>query len=71
MAKVLLTGASGFVGGHLLRELLGHGHQVSALSRSESSDKPIQSAGAPCLASNEDKMAVVVHDIPMTPHFSV
>jgi dihydroflavonol-4-reductase len=46
MARVLLTGASGFVGGHLMRELLGQGHQVYALSRTESSDKSIAGAGA-------------------------
>lgn len=46
MAKVLLTGASGFVGGHLMRELLGHGHQVTALSRSENADRIIQAGGA-------------------------
>lgn len=49
MANVLLTGASGFVGGHLLRELLAHGHQVRALSRSTKSDSVVAGAGAePC-----------------------
>lgn len=46
MAKVLLTGASGFVGGHLMQELLGQGHQVVALSRSENSDRAIRRGGA-------------------------
>ena len=46
MANILLTGASGFVGGHLLRELLSHGHQVSALSRSERSDQLLSAGGA-------------------------
>ena len=46
MAKVLLTGASGFVGGHLLSELLANGHQVRALSRSVKSDSSIVAAGA-------------------------
>ena len=46
MAQILLTGASGFVGSHLLRELLHNGHQVRALSRSMSSDQAIVAQGA-------------------------
>ncbi|MFH1475737.1 MAG: NAD-dependent epimerase/dehydratase family protein, partial [Chloroflexota bacterium] len=34
MSTVLVTGASGFVGSHLLPELLGSGHRVVALVRS-------------------------------------
>jgi dihydroflavonol-4-reductase len=46
MANVLLTGASGFVGGHLLTELLLQGHQVRGLSRSANSDRMLAAAGA-------------------------
>lgn len=46
MASVLLTGATGFVGAHLMRELLTQGHAVAALSRSASGDRLIQAAGA-------------------------
>ena len=46
MAEVLITGASGFVGGHVLRELLAHGHAVRALSRSPASDAALAAAGA-------------------------
>lgn len=46
MAEVLITGASGFVGGHVLRELLAHGHTVRALSRSAASDALLAAAGA-------------------------
>ena len=34
---ILLTGASGFVGGHLIREALARGYSVRAVVRSESS----------------------------------
>jgi nucleoside-diphosphate-sugar epimerase len=46
MAQILLTGASGFVGGHLLHELVGQGHVVKALSRSDRSDRALSAAGA-------------------------
>lgn len=45
MADVLLTGATGFVGSHLLRELLAAGHRVRALSRSETGDAGLRAAG--------------------------
>jgi nucleoside-diphosphate-sugar epimerase len=35
--KILVTGASGFVGSHLLRRLSGSGHQIVALSRTPDS----------------------------------
>lgn len=45
MAKVLLTGATGFLGGHLLSQLLADGHQVRALYRNEASRQAL--AGLP------------------------
>ncbi len=46
MATVFLTGASGFLGGHLLRELRSAGADVKALSRRPESDAAIEAAGA-------------------------
>ncbi len=46
MAEVLITGASGFVGAQVLRELLAQGHAVRALSRSAASDAVLAAAGA-------------------------
>lgn len=43
---VLLTGATGFLGQHLLRELIAAGHPVRALSRSVEADALLSSQGA-------------------------
>ena len=46
MVKIFLTGATGWIGRHILPELLARGHTVTALSRSEASDAKIKAAGA-------------------------
>ena len=33
--NVALTGATGFIGSHVMAELLGHGHEVTALVRDD------------------------------------
>ncbi|MEZ5692416.1 MAG: NAD-dependent epimerase/dehydratase family protein [Altererythrobacter sp.] len=43
--KIFITGASGFVGGAATRALVAKGHEVLAMSRSESSDTKIRAAG--------------------------
>lgn len=43
--KCLVTGATGFTGGHLARRLVANGHQVRALVRPGSNTAPLQSAG--------------------------
>ncbi len=55
MTTVFLTGASGFLGGHLLRELLAAGCSVKALSRRVESDAAIRAqGGAPVRAELAD-----------------
>jgi nucleoside-diphosphate-sugar epimerase len=44
--KVLVTGGSGFVGSHLIDQLVVLGHQVRAISRSESSSAYLRTLGA-------------------------
>ncbi|MEO9077820.1 MAG: NAD-dependent epimerase/dehydratase family protein [Rhodanobacter sp.] len=56
MTTVLLTGASGFLGAHLLHELRAAGHDVRALSRRPESDDAIAATGAtPVRASLADR----------------
>ena len=43
--RIFITGASGFVGGAAARHLVAKGHEVLAMSRSESSDAKIRDAG--------------------------
>lgn len=46
IGKAFVTGGAGFVGGHLIRELVGRGTRVVALARSEGSAERVRSLGA-------------------------
>jgi nucleoside-diphosphate-sugar epimerase len=57
--KVALTGATGFIGSHILTELLGHGHEVSAFVRDNAQADMVAARGAkPMVVDLYDRPAV-------------
>jgi nucleoside-diphosphate-sugar epimerase len=57
--KVALTGATGFIGSHVLTELHAHGHEVTALVRSDDQADVVKARGAtPVVIDLYDRPAV-------------
>jgi len=57
--KVTLTGATGFIGSHILTELQQHGHQVTALVHDDAGAKTVAARGAtPAVVDLFDRAAV-------------
>jgi nucleoside-diphosphate-sugar epimerase len=60
--KVVLTGATGFIGSHILSELQGHGHEITALVRTEADGETVAASGAvPAIVDLYDRPAVLSH----------
>jgi nucleoside-diphosphate-sugar epimerase len=58
--KVALTGATGFIGSHILTELHDHGHEVTALVRDDTQADIVKARGAtPAVVDLYDRPAVV------------
>ena len=57
--KVALTGATGFVGSHVLADLYKHGHEVTALVRDDAQADAVAARGAtPAVVDLYDRPAV-------------
>jgi nucleoside-diphosphate-sugar epimerase len=58
--KIALTGATGFVGSHILAELVSHDHEVTALVRDDTEATSVTARGAtPAIVDLNDRPAVV------------
>lgn len=57
--KVFVTGASGFIGSAVVKELIGAGHQVIGLARSENSAKIVSDLGAEVLLGSLDDLEIL------------
>lgn len=56
--NILLTGATGFLGSHLLKELLQEGHEVTILKRSGSNCRRIQKSLDKCRSYDIDRISL-------------
>jgi nucleoside-diphosphate-sugar epimerase len=57
--KVFVTGASGFIGAEVVKELIGAGHQVVGLARSVKSAQIVRDAGAAVLMGSLDDLDIL------------
>lgn len=57
--KVFVTGASGFIGTEVVKELISAGHQVIGLARSEKAEKIISDLGATVLNGSLDDLEIL------------
>src|ERR1700761_7815904 len=57
--RVFITGGTGLIGSAVVAELLGHGHTVLALARSDSSAKAVEAAGGQALRGDLADLAAL------------
>jgi len=57
--KIFVTGASGFIGSEIVKDLISAGHEVTGLARSEQSAKKISGLGAASLQADLTDLAIL------------
>ncbi|ORX39125.1 NAD-dependent epimerase/dehydratase [Kockovaella imperatae] len=57
--RIFLTGASGFIGSYLTKELIAHGHTVIGLARSDASARKVQVNGATPLRGDLNDLEIL------------
>jgi uncharacterized protein YbjT (DUF2867 family) len=65
-STILVTGATGYIGGRLARRLRSEGHRVRALARDPRRLAPLAAAGVECVAGDvhrPETLAAAVHGV--------
>ena len=57
--RVFVTGATGFLGFEIVKELIAGGHEVTGLARSEASAKKLTGVGAEVLRGDIEQLEVL------------
>ncbi|KAK8854561.1 hypothetical protein IAR55_003300 [Kwoniella newhampshirensis] len=59
MVKIFVTGGTGWTGSHVVPELLAHGHQITAIARSDATAKKLEDQGVTVLRGSLEDLDVL------------